>query len=568
MQNMIKNAYTAYRIDNSTDYGNYISVSGTKFNGNILSFDMWLYIEDNGSEIVSQKDGFSIGISQDKVILRLPGKNTISLRSSAVGIPEKQWVNLYFGYDGKTVSIFINGNMIGEADMSGKITNANDILIGAEFTGYIRSLRIYSSVLDETVFRKYFMASEYRSADMKELSAFLDLTQESITDLCKTDIKAKINGGCACMDLVDVYCPAEGSYLYIQNSEDVAPGGFDSGQFSVYTKVYIRPSANGRQLLWINGEWNDQDKIALAADKQNGKTKFTAIFGSDEYTFSCEIQDYVWTDILLSSTGSKVIAYINGEKQEITAAFKRNKEGDLKIGGSQKAADMISSHYFHTVVVFDRALTADDAQAFMTDHPYIFEDGLIALISFEGGSAYEIAKGLTVTANKNGLLAAQRTVDVPPTDKYQFRLNYTKDAPSEMKKWEAEQVVAACRDFVEKMVGCSVTVQPAVHDMLIKYISNNSELLQESSKLYTKPTIQSDDVVSAIGNTDSGLIKAIFTVLMLSSAATAAYETAAMIGSSAATMSANKYAAIIAIGCVAAVSAAAVIVAEVNEKHK
>lgn len=569
MQNRIKNAYTAYRIDNSTDYGNFISVSGAKFKGDILSFDMWLYIEDGGSEIISQSDGFNIGISQDKVLIKISGKNTLTVRSTVLGIPEKQWINLYFGYDGKAIRIFINGNTIGEVACSGKITNNNEIMIGRELTGYIRSLRFYSSVLSEEAFRKYFMASEYRSSEMKELSAFVDCTQKDITDLCGSGVSVKVNGGCSYMDLVDVYCPATGGFAYIDDAEEVNPGGFSTGQFSAYMKLYIRPSANGRQLLWINGEWNDADKIALAADKQGSKTRFVLISAAREYAFNAEISDYAWTDILISVMGNKLTAYINGEKQEcsLANALKRNNEGSFKIGGCKKASDLTSSHYIHSAAVFDKALGDTDAQDFLENHPFIFEDGLSALVTFEGCKALELVNGLTVNAGENGLLPAQRTVDELPKEPYNFRLNYSQAAASEMKKWEAEQIVSSYKDFAVKMSGCSVTGSAAILEMLVKYLSNHAKILQKSAKLYTKPTIQAADAVSAINDTDLGAIKAIFTAFKLSDAASTS-AAAAVVGSTATTLSAYKYAAIFAVGCAVAVSAASVIAAEVNELHK
>lgn len=570
MRNMVKNAYTTYRIDNSTDYGNYLSVTGCKFPNDVFSFDMWLYLEEDGSEIISQSGGFSLGISQDKILIKIPSKNTLTVRSDVVGIPEKQWINLYFGYDGKTIRIFINGNTIGEVDCSGKITNNNALMIGREFTGYIRSFRIYTAVLDEDNFRNYFMASEYRSSEMKELGAFIDCTQKNITDLCCSDISVKVNGGCSYMDLVDVYCPAMGGFAYINESENVNPGGFDTEQFSVYMKLYLRPSANGRQLLWINGEWNDKDSISLIAEKQDGKTKFIFISGAKEYAFNFEVSDYTWVDVLIAVTGEKLTAYVNGEKQEctLTDTVKRNKDGNFQIGGCQKISDLTSSHYIHSAAVFDKALGDTDATDFLKDHPFVFEDGLVALISFEGCNALELTSGTVVNAGGKGLFPAQRTVDELPTEAYNFRLNYSKTAASDMKKWEAEQIFAGYQDFAVKMGGCSVTASSAVLETLVRYLSNHAKLLQKSARLYSKPEIQPADAVAAIGDTDSGLIKTMFQALKLSAAGTTAASSAAMVGSTAVTSSAYKYTAIFAVGCAAAVTAASVIVNTVNDIHK
>lgn len=570
MQNMVKNSYAAYRVDNSTDYGNYLSVTGFKFQDDIFSFDLWLYLEEDGSEIISQNGGFGLGISQDKVIIKIPGKSNISIRSAAFGIPKKEWINLYFGYNGKTIEIFVNGNSIGEADCTGRITNNNEIVIGREFTGYLRSFRLYFLVLDEETFRNYFMASEYQASKMKELQGFLDLSQKEISDLSGKGLSAQVCGSCTYMDLVDVYCPAMGGFAYIDDSEEVNPGGFESKEFSVYMKLYLRPSANGKQLLWINGEWNDEDSVSLITEKQDGKTKFIFMYGKKEYTFDFEITDYAWTDVLTAVKDNKLTAYINGEKREctLTDTIDRKKYGSFKIGGCQKNSDMTTEHYIHSVAVFDKALGEADAADFLKDHPFVFEDGLAALVSFEGCKALELTNGTVINASEKGLFPAQRTVDKLPTDEYNFRLNYTKAAASDMKKWEAEQVLAGYRDFAVKMGGCSVTASSAVLETLVRYLSNHSKLLQKSAKLYSKPTIQSADAVSAIGKTDPGLIKTMFNALKLSAAVTTAASSTAMVGSTAVTSSAYKYAAIFAVGCAAAVVTASVIAATVNDIHK
>lgn len=44
--------------------------------------------------------------------------------------------------------------------------------------------------------------------------------------------------------------------------------------------------------------------------------------------------------------------------------------------------DFTCEQYLFTAAVFDKKLGQADADSFLENHPYIFEDGLIALFSF------------------------------------------------------------------------------------------------------------------------------------------------------------------------------------------
>ena len=153
MTNMVKNAFTAYRIDNSTGSENYLSVSSPVLDSDIHGFDIWLYIESDGSEILSQNNGVCIGVSREKITIKLPRKNALTVENKIIFVREKEWTNLYIGFDNNKIKVFVNGNHMGDVEYDGELLNANPLDLGKGLSGYIRSLQLYNQVVTEEHFR-------------------------------------------------------------------------------------------------------------------------------------------------------------------------------------------------------------------------------------------------------------------------------------------------------------------------------------------------------------------------------------------------------------------------------
>ncbi len=569
MENKVKNVYTAYRIDNTIGYGHYISVSGAKFSGKCFGFDLWFYTDGDCSVLVSQEEGFSLGIVQNKVILKI-GRNSIVIRNEILKIPEYEWVNLYMGFDGKQISILINGNIFGNISYSGNIRNDNDFLLGKEFTGYVRSFRLYNSVLDEQAFRKYFMKTEYKADSMPELVGFIDMTQERMPDLSGKGVSAYNRAGCTFMDLVDIYCPRDGGVVTFSEPEGINPGGFASGKFSIYIKLYIRPGGAGRQILFTNGVPGCDDSITVYCDKTGDKTAFIFQYGEEEICLDAKEPDYSWVDVILCVDGKSVSSYINKAACQKTAraALVRKKAGDFRIGGYDRNTGMLCENYIHTVAIFEKVLTEKDAADFMENHPFIFEDDLLALVSFEGGMACELTDGIGITAGKGGIFPAQRTLETTRSELYQFRINYTKKAASDMKHWQAEQIVTSYIDFGTAMTGCACCASGSVIAALINYVSNHEKMLQSAWELYVKAKIKLEEAVRAVGSLGKTYAKTLTKALQFSSGTTVAAGAVAAVGEASVVESLGKYAELFAIGSVVAMTGAVSIVSHINKLHE
>lgn len=533
MENKIKNAYMAYLIDNSQQFGNYISVSGVRFPTREFSLDLWFYILGGSNILLSQKGGFSLGVDNGKIVLKVPSLNTLTVTNKVVKLISNTWNNIYMGFDGKEICFYVNGIEFGSVGCDTNILNSEDFILGEEFTGYIRYFRLYNKIIAVEEYKKYCYATAYNAKDMPHIAAFMDLTDAKIPDLSGGSGKASVHEGCSLVDLVDVYCPSEGKFSDLSHSPEINPGGFSTGVFSVYTKLYVRPSAKKRHILTANGNSGEEDAVITFAENSQGGVVFGICLGNSEFLFETEIGIYSWVDLIFSVSGKQITAYINGTKytKTIQTEFQRIKGGDFKLGGCKGITESTCEHYLHTAAVFDKLLGDSDAESFLENHPFVFENGLVALINFEGGRADELLRGGQVSVDQSELFSAQRTVDKIPDSPYQYRMNYDKNALSKMEKWEAEHLITEYQCFVEETYGFSCYAEEDAIAALAIFVSHNKPLMQKISDLYMNPTTTSKEVSQVLSKIGGSVSKTLYKGLDLAAGArTVSSAAAAMTG--------------------------------------
>ncbi len=534
MDNKVKNAIYAYHIDNSDGYGSYVELSGIKLPAEEFAFDIWYKSVGLCSSMVSQKNGFSVGISFDGVIVRLASGKSLSIKNNVTKIPDGVWTNLYLSYDKKEIIVYINGYKFGSAACTGKVKNSENFQVGTEFTGFIRSIRLYSKIVSEESFKNYFMSDKFDSKTMLNVAAFMDFTKENIPDLSGKGVKTAVHESCALVDTVEVYCLSKGSFAHFADSSPFNIGGFESGEFSLYSKIYIRPAEQKRHIIAINGTVGNSQSIGVFADCRDDTISFTVAAVGEEHTFKSDIKTYSWVDLIVCAKSTQLTVYINGTKQNATLSkeYRRTDKGDFKLGGCIGCGDMTCQHYIHTVAVFNKVLSDKDAKDFLENHPFVFEDHLTALVDFSAGSADELVNGTEVYINNDDLITAVNTVDTLPDQAYQYRINYSA-AVSEMKKWEAETVVEGVRSFAGNGFGLACTAGAAETTVLTVFLGKSPKILEDAAELYAENVITSKGYAKALGSMSKSASKVCMGALKPSCGGTATGTAGAVVGTSA-----------------------------------
>ncbi len=546
MENKVKNAYAAYRIDNNDSFGSFISVGSASSGKSIAAFDLWFYVIDCGDTLISQKNGFSLGIQQQGFVLKHPRiPKTLCKQSNMERLTAQTWHNLYMGYNDKEIQIYVDGILFWKKTCSVSPFTSDEFMLGEDLTGYIRSFRIYDCAIGEEDYKNYCLASVYNEKTMPHITAFIDFTKGEISNLCPGNVDVRIHEGCSPVNLVSVYCPSLGNGILFPKSAQNTEKLF-TDTFSIYNKLYIRPSEQELHVLAAYGESSEDDYVEIFGRKSGENMKFGIRLGNQEYLFRQEIGSFQWADVLAVVQGKTVTADINGveEKISMTDGFKRTRKGDFRIGGKADLPQTSSAHYFHTTAVFQKALNAKDAADFMENHPFLFEDDLTALVRFEDNSALECVSGEIFQVDDKNLFLAENTVDALPDSPYQYRIAYTAQPPSELSRWKAELFVGAHLGFMKGTFG--LVPRPgkrseAVRDAMIRYYSNRAEVLAQVSELYTKPLLKPEEVLQAVSGKDKTTYYKIYQGMdgVLESEAALSAPTALMAGAAAASLYEN-----------------------------
>lgn len=546
MENKVKNAYAAYRIDNNDSFGSFISVGSAATGKSIAAFDLWFYVIDCGDTLISQKNGFSLGIQQQGFVLKHPRiPKTLCKQNNMERLTAKTWHNLYMGYNDKEIQIYVDGILFWKKTCSISPFTSDEFMLGEDLTGYIRSFRIYDCAIGEEDYKNYCLASVYNEKTMPHMTAFIDFTKGEISNLCPGNVDVRIHEGCSPVNLVSVYCPSLGNGILFPKSAQNTEKLF-TDTFSIYNKLYIRPSEQELHVLAAYGESSEDDYVEIFGRKSGENMKFGIRLGNQEYLFRQEIGSFQWADVLAVVQGKTVTAYINGveEKISMTNGFKRTRKGDFRIGGKSDSPQTSSAHYLHTTAVFQKALTAKDAADFMENHPFLFEDDLTVLVRFEDNSALECVSGEIFQVDDKNLFLAENTVDALPDSPYQYRLAYTAQPPSELSRWKAELFVGAHLGFMKGTFG--LVPRPgkrseAVRDAMVRYYSNHAEVLAQVSELYTKPLLKPEEVLQAVSGKDKTTYYKIYQGMdgVLESEAALSAPTALMAGAAAASLYEN-----------------------------
>lgn len=466
MSSTPKSAFYALTIDNFEDVVSFLTIKSVVLatGSNEFAFDIWFYIDGKSSEIVSQTNGLIMGVDNQSLFLSHP--STGKLFAGNQKIAAKQWTHVFVSYDNTHLTVALNGIDIYSKEIRNtKLLASGDLKIGAGFSGYMRTLRIYKKAVKPVDYKKYIYVQNY-STDMTELAGFISFTQHPMQDLSPNHLQIAITGTCYVVTCMHVYSPL-GGYAALDNSPGINPGGFSSGKFSVHALVYPkRIIGNSTQAILSNGYINYNDTFALYLSFiDDNSAKIQVKLGGNLFTPDRSIPVQEWTDILVTFEGSTLSIYTGKDpvSQFPVPSYHRTRDGDVKIGNAFDTASTVSysfEGYIASVALFDKALAQTDAGDFYDNPPFIFEDGIQALYSFDKGIAAELvtAANLTLTQDE-GLLIAERTVDSLTETPYRFRVTKTYPPMSQIDEWRTQVISTAISSFYTNCFGLQFNFQ-------------------------------------------------------------------------------------------------------------
>ena len=512
MENCNKTAYYACHIDNNGLNESYLSFIPDSITGNDFSFDIWLFIESGSQCIISQKDGFSFGLNNGYIGFSHPSIGEKYIKNGFIKYDSNEWIHFFVSYDSQKLVFAINGIPVQtEECIDKKMISTSEIQIGQKFTGYIRSFRLYSAAITPQDYKKYIYQTNYTNKEeMPDLYTFIDCNTSEIQDLGPKRLKVSAVNGCAIVDLTHVYVPSPGKYASMNNSAHVNPGGFASSSFAIYLKLYLRPSEKNKQVLFANGDFDQPDAVVIYTEKVSlTSVKLSLQIGTENISCVTKLDAYRWWDIIVSYTAKSIVFYLNGiaETFSLTEAIGKRARGEVKIGNAfdnnSPNLDYTCEHFISMVGVFDKTLGQTDANDFLENHPFIFEDGLIALYSFDTGIPVEYVSSRSVMIEKRDLHTVQRTTEHLSTKPYSYRLNKTVVPVSDLTEWKASTLQTAILGLYSECFALVPTIGETEQLMALNFLSGDKQLIEKNIDIF----VSEDITVENITKTFEGLSK-------------------------------------------------------------
>lgn len=418
-----KKAYYACEIDNTGPLQeSYLEISETRWESldpHHFSFDIWFYPKEKKEySLLSQGSGLQLRVRRDGSLdFSYPAVGGFS-SSSDFKVQKNCWNHIFFIYDANTIAFYLQGYRIYFGDVgSTSLIGMGPLLIGQGFSGYIRSVRVYGEAVLEKDFPKYLYQNDYAEESMPGVKLFLqcrmneDGTQLEVKDIGPSSFPVALRGKCGAKMVTPAYV-FDGHACLEDPDESTNPGNFESGEFSIYAKIrFERNEAGNQPVMSLFSNIYDLSTLSKGVNVyfyslvSNCSFRIGAGIGRNGASGNIDILPERWTDIMVVYGQNSLTFYVNGELDSHFKDFyvESGLRGGVRLGEKTEGTGMINFQgSVAKIAVFDKALSEDDVAAFHENEPFIYEDGLRALYSFDDGfGAVELLKGKRL----NGALA-------------------------------------------------------------------------------------------------------------------------------------------------------------------
>lgn len=534
MKNINKKSYFILRL-NKEDYAYTEPIP--KFSlcgGNDFTLSIAFYPPKDfkTASLFKQSGTFDIGYKDDHVYYKAEGMGEINTDDKMKCIPSLNILDIT--YDQKKLSFYMNGILGYEKEIvSSSFINNNHYIIGEDFTGdisYVKGLDIcldkekilknlfkHSIALDNTIF--YYDFTNYRAIDRGKYKRNILITGTSeikniVSSLAFSNVG---NGGVAIP----------------KNCEKVNPGGFESNEFSVLSKIFLLPTLNKQSIIMVNGSEGEKG-LLIAIEKDQTSDEYSLfIEWGDTLNSITKIELYTWVDVAITYKNKVLKIFIDGVKdseKSITTLPTSLKQGKIAIGNKYDRTPLSTtsfSGYIDYVSIFDKELTANELDTFMENPPFIYEDNIIALYSFENQTPLE-----SITCNaidlfgKASVKLVENTVFEDTIEEIKINYGISRRAYSNYETWQANTLGTVVLSYMSEISGLAPTsgvikdggFSGKITDILMDEISSNQEI---SDFLFTVDKASPEKIKSVIDalnkkGTMSNLSKSFFSKISFS----------------------------------------------------
>lgn len=408
-----------------------------------------------GQEIVLfyQKGVLKVGWRKGAFYYETKVAGTIMPEQWSMPILENEWNQFDLTCIDGRLTFYINGMEGYSEKIAVDETIGSSIYqIGQVFEGYLRYVRVANFGMDPVT----LVANQYQNnLKTSQMELYFDFSKRKARDFGRHNISVLLSGLSEVKDIVRVFCPGKSGMAIPAASEEINPGGFKTGQFTLYQRVFLQ-YVDADCIVIANGSLTKGFVLTVTAD-----CHMKAVWNGWDYVANRTLPTYQWLDLAVSFDGKTLRFYVNGVSdaefaiEEEPAALEK---GNIQIGNVLVNGRTISGKsfrgYFDCAAIFDMALEERKLLGYVQQIPYIYEEHLRALYRFqEQGPCEEVNAGIVTLSFGADIMFAENTLCVDEIGRLEYSLGKTKGNYTDFECWKANAAAMVIASFLEKQTG-------------------------------------------------------------------------------------------------------------------
>jgi hypothetical protein len=403
---------------------------GIAFDGSTpLSVDAW--IRFNGlpasAAALSQQGSFSFGSQGSSVAFEFVGIGTVLSDPSQSSLEDDTWHYICATFDGGTVRLYIDGvfNTSQSAFGTGS-TSSSPIQIGPGVQGLVRRVGVYNQALPaETVLANMFLAPAAAT-----VVAYFDFSGVPPVERGPGAFPIALQNNAAMIQVSPALSLGTAGFVRPFGDRAINPGGAQVDPYSVQSWIYLLPSTNAQQAIFVNSDLQSETGIALLLQYDATVSNYRLVSqrgsGNDPaqtVVSTGVVASGVWTNVATTFNGTTLSLYLNGalDSSKSCAPIPLYRaQSDLLIGAALAQGIPVGATtlqgFIREVDVWNHALNAEDVLKYMTHLPDVTRASLVGAYNFTARPARNLANGHPIGLAEGAVLAGQLGPALASTD--------------------------------------------------------------------------------------------------------------------------------------------------------
>lgn len=479
------NRYAYYAL--KCEQGGYAytkAIDGLSFcGGSLLTFSCDFYYDKGFSGALFSQKGSVLGeIKNGSICWTLNNGTALKTDSSKYPLWEDAWNHLDVVYSTEKITMYINRVPAAEKSIGEKQdASAENMVIGEEYPGYIRSVRIADFAFSQDDIFKNCVQNQ---VEKEKLHLHIPFDEFEVKDQGKNGLTVICFGLARVTTLVGAIS-FSGSGFAAVHDKTLNPGTAGMPEFTIVTRVFLYPGEQENSVLYENVS-DQADGFALKLN-QTTDGAYLALEAAD---FKYQEKDiplanFEWQVLCVTVKDKQVNCYVNGElikTLDMPKAYLRTSSPGIYFGDHTKGGKSIngSIDYF---AIYEQCLSAESAAEISRVEPYIYDDKIVSLYLLHGEGLHDMVGdgSLSLSGCEQKLL--EGTVFESKIEPFTFRAD-DEFPGNEFELWEADTLLKLYLPVISQMNGMPI---PENIPGSIKW-----KLLQEVSSIQMVQDIFSD----------------------------------------------------------------------------